>query len=216
LVIFGSGGIARETAFLIEEINLRMPNRFLILGFIESDTIKIGERLGPYKILCSDDAFPHFSKSFPQLGVVLPFGNPCLKRKVAEKVNITQLRNLVYPNLIHPNVTFQKYSCDLGIGNIITSGVRLTVNVTLGNFNLLNLNTTVGHDAKIGNYNVINPLSAISGGVIINDEVLVGTGAKILQNLMVNSRVTIGAGAVVTKNVAEGETVIGIPAKRKG
>ncbi len=216
LVIFGSGGIARETAFLIEEINLRRPNQFLILGFVESDTTKIGERFGPYRVLCSDDTFPIFSKTFPRLGVVFPFGNPGIKRKVAEKININQFTDLVFPNLIHPDVTFQQYSCEIGIGNIITFGVRLTVNVTLGNFNLINLNTTVGHDTIIGNYNVINPLSAISGGVTINDEVLVGTGAKILQNLTVNSKVKIGAGAVVTKSVLEGEIVVGIPAKSRG
>ena len=41
---------------------------------------------------------------------------------------------------------------------------------------------------------------------------LVGSGARVLPGVTVGSGVTVGAGAVVTTPVADGVTVVGVPA----
>jgi acetyltransferase-like isoleucine patch superfamily enzyme len=60
---------------------------------------------------------------------------------------------------------------------------------------------------------VINPLASISGGVVIGDRTLIGTAAAVLQYINVGSDASVGAGAVVTKDVADGTTVVGVPAR---
>jgi len=213
LVIFGSSGISKEVAFLVEDINNHSPAKlFDFLGFVESDPEMVGRKSSIYEIVSCDNDFATFSAGFAILGVVLPIGFPKLKRKIFSNV-LADMKNVVFPNLIHPSVSVQRETLDIGLGNIITAGVRLTTDIKIGNFNLFNLNSTVGHDVVIGDYCVINPVATISGAVTIEDDVLVGTGANILQNITLGSRSTIGAGAVVSKEVLKDTVVVGIPAK---
>ncbi len=212
LVIFGCGGISREISYLVNEINrYNRLNVFDFKGFVSEKQEDVGKSIYTIPVVACDKNFKEFSSSFPVLGAVIPHGNPALKKKIAEK--ITKLDNIAFPNLIHPSAGFNKQCVTFGRGNILTAGVQFTTNIIIGNFNLFNLNTTIGHETVIKDYCVINPLSAISGGVTINESVVVGTGAKILQYLEIKSHSIIGAGAVVTKNVEKGSTVVGVPAK---
>ena len=214
VVIFGSGGISRETLHIIEEVNnFNNTAIFNFLGFIESEKNKIGDEVTKgYKIVSCDNSFSEFAESMRILGVIIPIGTPKVKRVIFEKIK--NIKNIVFPNIIHPDVTMDRRTVSFGIGNIITSGSKLTNDIQIGNFNLINLNSTVGHDSKIGDFNVINPLTAISGNVEIGDCCLIGTGANILQQLNIGDNSTIGAGSVVTKNVMANETVVGVPARR--
>jgi len=212
-VIFGSSGISKETVFLIEEINAHSPVKiFDILGFVEAEEKMIGKKVSNYEIISCDSDFKNFAAQFPILGVVLPIGYPRVKQKIYETV-LKDIPNIVYPNLIHPSVSYQANTLKMGYGNIITAGVKLTTNIEIGNFNLINLNVTIGHDTRISSFCVINPLAAISGWVKINDCVLVGTGADVLQNISIGYNATVGAGAVVVKDVEAETVVFGIPAK---
>ncbi|MEY2884343.1 MAG: hypothetical protein RL490_2067, partial [Pseudomonadota bacterium] len=47
----------------------------------------------------------------------------------------------------------------------------------------------------------------------LSDGVIVGSGAQVLGPITVGRRARIGANAVVTRDVAEGATMVGIPAK---
>jgi serine O-acetyltransferase len=47
----------------------------------------------------------------------------------------------------------------------------------------------------------------------IEDGVIIGSGAQVLGPITVGKRARIGANAVVTRDVAEGATMVGIPAK---
>jgi len=213
LVIFGSSGISKEVSLLVEDINSHSPVKlFDFLGFVESDPEMVGERSSIYEIVSCDRDFATFAARFPVLGIALPIGFPKVKRKIFSCV-LADIKNIVYPNLIHPSVSVQSETLDIGVGNIITAGVRLTTNIKIGNFNLFNLNSTVGHGVAIGDFCVINPVATISGGVTIENDVLVGTGANVLQNITLKARSTVGAGALVSKEVPEDTTVVGIPAK---
>jgi acetyltransferase-like isoleucine patch superfamily enzyme len=96
---------------------------------------------------------------------------------------------------------------------MLTQGVVMTCDIRIGDFNLLNWNTTIGHDAVVGSYNVINPASSISGYVQLADACLLGTGCRVLEGLTIASGVTIGAGAVVTRSIADPGVWLGVPAR---
>lgn len=214
VLIFGSGGISKETYNLINQINEHNSQTiYEFLGFVEDEATKIGnEVIGGFKVVTCDDEIEKYSSLFSVLGIIIPIGNPKIKSIIYNRIK--NIRNIVYPNIIHPNVHFDTNSVSLGIGNIITSGVNLTCDIRFGNFNLVNLNSTIGHDTEIGDFNVINPLVAISGNVKIKNCCLIGVGAQILQQLTINNNVTVGSGAVVIKDVEENSTVVGVPAKR--
>jgi len=214
VLIFGSGGISKETYHIIKQINASNHQKvYDFLGFVEDEVSKIGkEIIDGFKVVACDENIKEYCSAFSILGMVLPIGNPKIKAIIYNKIR--DIENIVYPNIIHPNVTFGANSVQLGVGNIFAAGTSFTCDIKIGNFNLINLNSTIGHDTEIGDFNVINPLVAISGNVVIKNGCLIGTGAKILQQLTIGDDATIGSGAVVIRDVEPSSTVVGIPAKR--
>lgn len=205
ICIVGSGGLAREIAFLIEEIN-KDKIEWDFIGFIDSN---IGANIGKYKVFNNDNWLLSCKE---ELYVVIAVGTPSLLKKLSTRFSIN--KNLKFPNLIHPNVIGDWQTIKLGKGNLICSSNTLTVDIVLGNFNIVNLDCTIGHDSVLGSFNVVNPSVNISGGVTILNEVLLGTSATVLQNLKICSNVTIGAMGLVNKHVLEEGVYVGCPIKR--
>lgn len=84
--------------------------------------------------------------------------------------------------------------------------------------------TVIGETAEIGDNVTIyqcvtlggtNPANGIAGKrhPTLQDGVIVGSGAQVLGPITVGPRARIGANSVVTKDVAEGATMVGIPAR---
>ena len=205
IVIVGSGGFAKEVAFLIEEINNK-SNNWNFLGYIDEN---IGTYNGKYKIFESDK---WLEKVNEEINVVFGIGNPGLVRSLSTK--FAQNDKLKFPTLIHPNVIGDWERISMGNGNIICAGNIFTTDIKIGTFNIINLDCTIGHDTIIGDYNVINPSVNLSGGVILSNEILIGTGAQILQYKKITDNTIIGAGAVVTKNIIESGVYVGSPATK--
>ena len=144
--------------------------------------------------------------------VVIGVGHPGARRALALRLRANPA--LHFPNLIHPSVEIDPALVALGVGNMVTLGVVMTCDIRVGDFNLFNWNTTVGHDAVIGSFNVINPGTSVSGRVTLGDACLLGTGCRVLEDLHIASDVNIGAGAVVIDSIPASGTWVGVPARR--
>jgi sugar O-acyltransferase (sialic acid O-acetyltransferase NeuD family) len=208
LIILGTSGLAREMAMVAEHVNAR-EHFWEIYGFIGHNLSEIGKNLGVACIIGDDEWL--LSQDF-ETDILIGIGYPELRADILTRY-LDQGERFGYPNLVHPKASFDYRRIELGRGNVITSGCSFTCDIKVQDFNLFNLNTTVGHDVCIGSFNVINPSVNISGGVHFADRILAGTGCQILENLWVGADVIIGAGAVVRNNVPNGQTVVGIPAK---
>ena len=136
-------------------------------------------------------------------------GDPVIIKKIVKRYS----NELTFPNLIHPNVIFDKDSVSFGKGNIICPGTVLTTCIDIGSFNLFNLNVTIGHDTNIDDGNVFNPGCNISGGVKIGSHNLFGTNSTVLQGLNIKNDSIVGASALLTKNLESNLLAIGVPAK---
>lgn len=121
-----------------------------------------------------------------------------------------------WPVLVHPSAQGDFETWSLGRGVLVCAGVVGTVNIALSDFAMVNINSTIGHEARIGVGSVVNPLVSISGGVVVGDRTLIGTGASILQYVSVGDDSIIGAGAVVVKDISSGTTAVGMPARPVG
>jgi len=210
IFIIGSGGFAKEVAFLIEDINKSHKDEWIIRGFVNSQE-KLGTQNGKYSVVTTDD---EISNSQENIFVALGIGEPNLSKKIITKFKSN--KNISFPNLLHPNFIGDIDGFKMGEGNIITSGNIFTTDIIIGSFNIFNLGCTLGHDAVIGDFNIFNPSVNLSGGVKISNQNLIGTGAQILQNITFEcDRVIIGAGAVLSKNINEPGVYIGIPAKKR-
>lgn len=202
IVIYGAGGLGKEIASLIRNINAITPTWNLI-GFLDDNTDKltwVGQTiLGNHKYL----------DNRPETAVVIAIGSPETKKEIA-----TKLTGHYFPTLVHPlAVLMDENSITIGSGCIITAGAILTSDIKIGEFTLINLNSTIGHDVSIGNYTSIMCGVNIAGNVMIGEEVFIGSGANIINNISIGDHAKVGAGSVVNKNVVPNKTVVGVPAR---
>lgn len=207
IVIIGSGGLAKEVTFLIDEIN-KVRKIWNVMGFIVADERDIGLYNVKNKSMNTDSWLIERNE---RLNVAFGIGSPKQIRRVAEKISVNE--KLIFPNLIHPNVIGDWNGIKMGFGNIVFPGCIFTADIKIGSYNVFNMNCTIAHDVVIENENVINPSVNISGGVRIGSGVTIGTGAKIIQNVLIADDITIAMGAVVMTSLDKKGTYIGSPAK---
>lgn len=208
LYVIGTAGLAREMAQLVLQL-ADAGARWDFRGFIGEADDQVGLDLRLGRVVGTDAWL--LDRDEPA-DLVIGIGRPGIKARVAAAY-LEHGSRFGFPNLVHPTAVLDPRFVQLGIGNAVTAGCVLTVDIEVGDFNLLNLQTTVGHDARIGDANVLNPSVNVSGGVRIGDRVLVGTGAQILEGLEIASDATVGAGAVVNRGVDPATTVVGVPAR---
>lgn len=205
LAIYGAGGFARETLELVRDINADEA-KWEILGFLDDDEEKWGRTLNDAPVIGGMDWL--IERSVPP-HLCLGIGSPAAKRRVVERVrpNVAS-----FATLIHPSVVRSRH-VDIGEGVTIAAGNILTANIALGNFVLLNLACTVGHDCVLGSYCTIAPGVNISGNVRIGTGCDIGTGSSIVQGVGIGEWSIVGAGAAVSKDLPANCTAVGVPAK---
>jgi sugar O-acyltransferase (sialic acid O-acetyltransferase NeuD family) len=113
---------------------------------------------------------------------------------------------------IHPRSTIAETAI-IGLGAQLLMGACISEEASLGNWCIINTNASVDHDCRLGDGVHVMPGAAIAGEVQIGDYATIGTNATILPRIKIGEGAMIGAGAVVTKDVAEGQTVVGVPAR---
>ncbi len=209
LVIIGTGGLAKELAQLARQIDPRRLRWDEITYCADGAEKKLTEL--PYgKVGLTDKELVALDE---KTDVAIGVGYPWVREKISTELQ--KNGNLEFPNMIHPSVMLDPDMVTLGVGNVITVGCVFTCNIVIGDFNLFNWNSTVGHDVEMGSCNVVNPASSISGHVKIGNSCLIGTGARLLEKIQVTDGVIIGAGAVVVRSIQIPGVYVGIPAKFK-
>ena len=203
IVIYGAGGLGKEIACLIENINQDTP-QWNLLGFIDDNSSK--ETWFGLPVLGNKD----FLKKNQSINVAVAVGNPLIKKLIVSNISGSK-----FPILVHPQSQLMSANIKLGKGTILTAGTMLTCDIELGQFVLVNLNTTIGHDTKVGDYASIMCGVNIAGGVNIEQCSFLGSGASILNQVYIGKNVKIGAGAVVISSVDDNKTAVGVPAEAK-
>lgn len=198
LIIIGTGGLAREMAMTVEHVNAR-EHRWELMGFIGNSTALVGKDLGLGAIIGDDDWL--LSQPFAA-DLVIAIGRPRVRAGVLARY-LEQGDRFGYPNLIHPSATLDFRRVEFGRGNVISAGCRFTCDIEVQDFNLFNLNATVGYDAHVGSYNVIQAGVNVASGVQIGDRNLLGSGCQVLEYISLGDDLSIEPGAIVRHDVLE-------------
>ena len=206
LYIIGAGGFGREVVWLAERINAVEPT-WDIKGFIDDNETVQGMQLGKYNVIGNCSTLGEIDK---EVWVVCAIGASYVRKKVIEKVS--RYENVKFATLIDPSVIMSS-SVKIGEGTMVCAGNILTVDISIGNHVIINLDCTVGHDAVLGDFVTLYPSVNVSGCSSLESEVEVGTGAQIIQGKKISQGTIVGAGAVVTKDLPANCTAVGAPAK---
>lgn len=208
IAIFGKGGYGQEMKCLIDAIN-RVNEEWNFIGYFD-DAGEKGEKVFGGELLGNMDDLNHWDK---ELNLVISIGKPSSLYSVASRITNP---NILFPNLIAPDATFHhKESVKMGKGNVVFFHSIISLEVEMGDFNLLNNGTYVGHNTKIGSCNIINPSSRISGSVEIGDKNFLGVGCAVLQGLKIGNEVKVSAGSYIFRNTKDGQLYMGNPAMVK-
>jgi len=206
-LIYGAGGFARETAWLMSSsIGQTSPVAFI------DDNPNRSETLMDLPVVSFEKAKQDYSE-FP---ICIAIATPNVKKLLADKI---KSNNLKLTHVVHSSV-ITHYSSTIGTGSIVCAGNLIMPDVAIGEHVHINLACTIGHDCEIGDYSTISPGVHISGNVKIGKNVFIGTGVNIIQGtesnpIVIEDGTIIGAGACITQSTEKDGLYVGVPAKNK-
>lgn len=210
IVIFGAGGLGRETVLMINDgINYYRKNTYQILGFVvEEKYYHPGMMVSGYPVLGTEEWL--FSNK-DDVCCALAIGDHTHERERIFNVlkgNGVKLETLICGDAYVPS------NCKIGEGCYIGTRVSVSADVEIGDGTFINSEVMFGHDVKIGRFCNFYPRATISGNCIFGDHVNVGGSSYIVPNKKIGEGAVIAAGSVVFSNVKAGTHVLGNPAKR--
>lgn len=205
LVIIGAGGLARETAWLVKEINVNEPT-WRLLGFLDRDESKWRKVHNGVEVIGGLETIKKLSNDFY---FVCAIAEPSYKKRIVSELSLINYR---YATLIHPEVKFSP-TIKIGEGVIIQKGTILTTDIIIGDHVSVNPCCGIGHDVVIEDYVTLMWRVNLSGAVRVREGCMLGTGVTVLQEKTISEYSVVGAGAVVTKDLPANCTAAGVPAK---
>jgi sugar O-acyltransferase (sialic acid O-acetyltransferase NeuD family) len=203
LLIVGAGGFGREL-YIWASQHPDCGQAWELEGFLDDNP----QALQP---------FGSFAPVLPLSGHVVDpanlylcgLGLPPVKEKLLQPLLAAGANFLTF---IHPRALVGD-RVKLGRGVVLCPGAIASADIVLGDFVMLNLHTTIGHDASIGDWSTLSAHCDVTGRVQVADRVFMGSRVSIIPGLSVASGATLGAGAVVIRDVPAGVTVVGNPAR---
>lgn len=206
LIIVGASGFGREVAWLVERINKVSPT-WDLLGFIDDNDQIQNTCINGYKVLGKTDDIA----DFPEAYYVCAVGASKTREKIIDRLTAIN-PDIKFATLVDPSVE-RSDLIDIGEGTIICAQTIMTVNITIGDHVIINLDCTIGHDAILEDFVTLYPSVNVSGATHIGRDTELGTGMQIIQGKTIGEYAIVGAGAVVVKDIPDKCTAVGSPAK---
>lgn len=203
IVIIGAGGLGREVAWLIEEIN-QVKKEWNILGYLDDNVENHGKVLSGYKVLGNTEYISFLSKD---IYIIIAIGNGKAREKIVEKLGEKN-----YATLIHPNANIAA-SSEVEEGVIICSGALVSIEAKIGKHCVINFNSIVAHDSLIEDFVTIHVNVNVSGNVKVGRYSTLGSGSSIYQGKKIGKNCMIGMGSTVLRNIKDNKTALGVPAE---
>lgn len=206
VAIFGTSGMAREAGDIAHALGLQPI-------YVARSLDEVGPGIEHEEVILEDECLGLHDVPF-----VIGIGDNSIRRKIAARFG----DQLLFTNLIHPSATFghrQRNAVEKRQGLIIAAGARLTSQISLGDFTIVNQGVLIAHDVLVGEHVHLAPGCIISGHVHIGDGCWIGAGAVINQGspdapMMIGPETVIGSGAAVIRPCEGRSVYAGVPARR--
>lgn len=190
IIIIGAGGFGREMLRFIKTLNAIKPT-WEVAGFID-DNKTPGEVINGIKVLGGTGYLAGVTE---KTAAVIAIALPGIRKKIKQTILNP---NIYFPALMHPSAIIDDRDCiTIGEGSILCAGTILTTNITIGKFVLVNLCTTINHDAVINDFSTVMPGVNISTGAQVGEGCYIGTGSKISKPEKIASWQTLSAGTII-------------------
>ena len=201
LVIVGSGGHGSVVAALAERAG------YSVAGFLDCAS---NRGSGTFPILGTDE----YLDSMPALSVKIAMGLGASatwdrRRALCEHI---ENRGFVVPRLIDPDSTLAS-TVEIGIGTQVLMGARVQQGVSIEDWCIVNTAAVIEHGCLLQANVHVAPGAVLCGGVTVGEGAYIGAGSVVKEGVSIGSWAKVGLGAAVISDVADGQTVVGVPAK---
>lgn len=212
LVLVGCGGFAVEVSQYISDINSHSTPEGHV--YVVSDILASG--LERFEDICGQIGSRPNScvdlaeiSDFESKEFVICIGDPTARWRVYRQLEQRQAK---FASIIHPT-SYVAQSATIGRGSIIAPFCFVGPFATVEDNCVLNVRSTVGHDAKLGCSTVLSPHVDLNGGTSCGEITFVGAGVVVDPKIHIGSYCKISSGAVVKHDTPDGFLMAGNPAK---
>lgn len=203
LAILGAGGLGREVAWLVEDIN-RKEKVWEFIGFI--DDFKEGFTPEGYPIIGkTGDLY----KIKPAPVLALAIADAGIRKRLYFELKEAGFE---FATLVHPSVMMSEH-VEIGEGCIICAGSIITTNVALGRFCIVNPGCFIGHDTVLSDFVSLMPGVNVAGDVRIGEGAYLGLNACVINRKRIGDWSIIGGGAAVVHDIPSRVVAVGVPAR---
>lgn len=209
IVIGGCTGFL-EVKGIIDDIN-DVEERYRIVGILDDNPELQGKSIHGTKVLGQiQDA-----RLFKEAKFVFAIGSiktQKIRDSILQSAGVNADR---FETLIHPSAIINK-SSKIECGCIIHSRVVIGNDVTIGNFVVIAVGSTLGPFVVVEDYAMITSHVLLLTGVRIGFSAFIGSMTCVIENVKIAEYARIGVGSVVSKNIPAGILAIGNPARFLG
>ncbi len=204
VIIFGANYLGRAAKEIFE------INGNVVYGFLDDNKALHNKELDETFILGSTDEDSFLKLIGKKCEAFIAIDDNRLRKSLVKMLH--DVRHVQPVNAVHQNAFISKH-VELGYGNFIDQGIKISVGAKISNHCVIQAGCIVGAEVSLGDFVQLGPGSVISSGVKIEEEAFVGSGVTVVSGVTIGKGARIGAGSVVIGPVKAGETVFGNPAQ---
>ncbi len=205
IVIVGAGGFGREVYGWAKQSFAKDAYQFK--GFLDKDNQSLdGFNLGLSVLGSEDDYVVQANDRF-----LLAVGDVDIKKKIVLKL---KEKGAQFLTMIHPTALVID-TATIGEGVVICPFATVSGWVVLGDFVMMNMYASCGHDAKVGKYSILSPYCIVNGVGTVGEQVFLGSHSTVARLKTVGNNSKVSANSAVLQDVPPRAFVVGVPGVAK-
>lgn len=201
IAIYGTGGLGKEMAFLVDD-SINSPENIMFIDDTKNENNFFG-----YPMYTFEKFREKFSPEDCQ--IVIALGEPELRTVLAQKVIAS---GYSLGNVIAKSAKVSQYAT-IGAGTIIFHNCVIMPHVVIGENVLLQSSVALTHDDHVGNNSVLSHKVTVGGASDIGKNCFIGMGSTLRDHISIGDSSIVGMGSVVTKSFPGNSVLVGAPAK---
>jgi sugar O-acyltransferase (sialic acid O-acetyltransferase NeuD family) len=205
LLLLGAGGLARETLAVVRTL----PDRWRPVGVLDDDSARHGGEVDGVPVLGPTELV-HDHQDAAVVACVASSRQPAGRLRLVERLALPAER---WAGIVHPAASIAPGTV-LGEGAIVLAGVVVTAPITVGRFLMAMPHVLLTHDDEVRDGVTLAGRATLAGGVRVGRGSYVGQGALVRENVVIGDEAVIGMGSVVLADVPDGQTWVGVPARK--
>lgn len=202
--MLAASGLAREVL-----ASVRAGAAHTVRGYLDDDPALAGTLLDGVPVLGGiEDA-----AAYPGAVFVACAGKGASRERIVRRLAAAGIGVERYASVIDRSARVAE-GATVGHGSILLANVVLTADVHLGAHVVAMPQVTFTHDNQVADFATFTAGVSLGGSVRVGRCAYLGMNASVRERCTIGEGATVGMGAAVVQDVPDGETWVGVPARR--